>query len=75
MENASSQEPDAIQSPQQKEETFRSVFENTPAGLYRTTPAGQIVMINRALAKMLGYSGPEELTSRNLGADLSAGIT
>ena len=45
---------------------FRSLYENIPVGLYRTTPAGKILLANRALVKMLGYSSFDELAERNL---------
>ncbi len=47
------------------EERVRSIFEGTPVGLYRTTPAGQIVDANPALARMLGFAGPEALKTVN----------
>ena len=48
------------------EERFRSVYENTTIGLYRTTPEGQILMANPALVRLLGFSSFDELSSRNL---------
>jgi PAS domain S-box-containing protein len=48
------------------EKRFRSLFENTIIGLYRTTPDGKIILANPALVKMLGYSTFEELANRNL---------
>ncbi len=48
------------------EEHFRTIFENTVIGLYRTTLDGRIVMANPALVKMLGYSSFEEVANRNL---------
>ncbi|MCL6098145.1 MAG: PAS domain S-box protein [Bacteroidetes bacterium] len=50
----------------ESEEKFRSLFENAVLGLYRTTPSGEILMINPALAQMLGCSSWEELKQRNL---------
>ncbi|MCL6100212.1 MAG: PAS domain S-box protein [Bacteroidetes bacterium] len=50
----------------ESEEKFRSLFENAVLGLYRTTPSGEILMVNPALAQMLGYSSLEELKQRNL---------
>jgi PAS domain S-box-containing protein len=50
----------------ESEERFRMLFENSTIGLYRTTPDGKIIMANRVLVKMLGYSIFEELASRNL---------
>lgn len=45
---------------------FRSVVENAPVGIYRTTPNGKILMANPALIKMLGYSSFEDLKKRNV---------
>jgi PAS domain S-box-containing protein len=51
------------------EERFRSIFENAVMGIYRITPTGRLLMANQALARMLGYDSPEELTSRYLEGD------
>ncbi|MFZ4620295.1 MAG: PAS domain S-box protein [Bacteroidota bacterium] len=48
------------------EESFRTFYENTAIGLYRTTPDGEIVLANPALVKKLGYASFEELQKRNL---------
>jgi two-component system cell cycle sensor histidine kinase/response regulator CckA len=40
---------------------FRRVFEDATEGIYRTTPAGRFVLANPALARLLGYSSPQEL--------------
>lgn len=50
----------------ESEERFKSVFDNTMIGLYRTTPDGQILMVNPTLLKMLAYSSLEDLAKRNL---------
>ena len=52
----------------QSEERFRTLFENAPVGIYRTTPDGQIESANPALLKMLGCSSFDELTDWNLEA-------
>ncbi len=39
-------------------------------GMYQTTPAGEIVLANSALATILGYDGPEDLVGRNLGEEV-----
>ena len=39
----------------ESEERFRSLFENATVGIYRTNPAGEILVANPALVKMLGY--------------------
>lgn len=51
------------------EERFRSLFENSTIGLYRTTPDGQILLSNPALLKMLGFDSLEEIQKRNLEED------
>lgn len=51
---------------QESEERFRSLYENSTLGLYRTTPDGQILLANPALVQMLGYASFEELAHLNL---------
>jgi diguanylate cyclase (GGDEF)-like protein/PAS domain S-box-containing protein len=46
------------------EEKIRS-FDGVPVGLYRTTPSGQIIEANQALARILGYSDMSFLKSVN----------
>lgn len=41
-------------------EEYRSLFENIPDGIYRTTPDGQILSANPALIRMLGYENEAE---------------
>lgn len=48
------------------EERFRSLYENAAIGIYRTTPEGQILMVNPAALRMLGYKNFDELAQRNL---------
>lgn len=50
----------------QSEEKFRSFFENSVMGIYRTTPDGEILAVNPTLLSLLGYSSLEELKKRNL---------
>jgi PAS domain S-box-containing protein len=54
---------------QESELRFRSLYENTTIGLYRTTPDGNILLANPALVKMLGYASFQELAERNLEKD------
>lgn len=42
------------------EKRFRGIFENAVEGIYQSTPEGQFLTVNPALARMLGYS---ELTT------------
>ncbi|MGA2531692.1 MAG: HD domain-containing phosphohydrolase [Candidatus Aminicenantales bacterium] len=53
----------------ESEERFRSLYENSTLGLYRTTPDGRIMLANPALVKMLGYSSFEDLSRRDLNTD------
>src|SRR5882762_2904912 len=45
---------------------FRSVVEDAPYGIYRATLSGELVLVNSALEKMLGYPSPEDLLGTNL---------
>ena len=45
---------------------YRTLFENAPVGIYRTTPDGRILAANPVLVRMLGFSSFEELARRNL---------
>ena len=50
---------------QQSEEKYRTLFENVPIGLYRTTPEGQILEANQVLVEMLGYDDKSSLMAAN----------
>ncbi len=50
----------------ESEKQYKDLFQNSPTGIYRTTPDGRILMANPALIRMLGYSSFEELSSINL---------
>lgn len=43
------------------EEKYRTIFENAVEGIYQTTPDGQFVSANPAMANILGYASPDEL--------------
>jgi len=45
----------------ESENRYRSLFEGVPVGRYRTTPSGQILDINPALVRLLGYPDRESL--------------
>ncbi len=44
------------------EEKYRTIFENAVEGIFQTTPDGQVISANPAMARILGYASPEELT-------------
>ena len=45
----------------QAEERFREIFENAREGIFQSTPEGQYLAANPALARMHGYESPEAL--------------
>ena len=47
-----------------REDRFRRIFDLAPVGMALTAPDGAFIEIDRALARMLGYSRAE-LTARN----------
>lgn len=53
----------------ESEQRFRTLFDGVPIGLYRTSPQGEILDANPALAQMLGYPDRAALRATNA-ADL-----
>jgi two-component system cell cycle sensor histidine kinase/response regulator CckA len=45
------------------EENYRSIFENAGEGIFRTSPTGQFITANPAMAQILGYESPEALVA------------
>ena len=43
------------------EEKYRSIFENSVAGMYQCSIEGRFLTVNPALAKMHGYASPQEM--------------
>ena len=43
------------------EESYRKLFESSVDGIYVTTPRGELLDANPALARMMGYATPKEL--------------
>ncbi len=60
------QQKQAEKALKESEERFRSIYQNSSLGLYRTTPEGQILLASPALVKMLGYKSFDELAKRNV---------
>ena len=50
----------------ESDKRYTSLFEGVPIGLYRTTPEAQILNVNPALVKMLGYPDKDSLIAINL---------
>lgn len=49
---------------------YRTLFENSLDGIYKSTPAGKFVEVNTAMVKMLGYKSIEELLEIDINTDL-----
>lgn len=43
------------------EHHFRAIFENAVEGLYQSTPDGEFLHVNPAMARIMGYDSPEEI--------------
>lgn len=54
------------------EENYRTIFENAIIGIFRASPDGHPITVNRALAQIHGYDSPEELfaAASNAGTEL-----
>jgi len=52
------------------ERRYASIFQNAVEGIYQSTPDGRIIRANKALARLLGYSDPDELMAA--GPDIMA---
>jgi len=42
---------------------FRKLFEGVPIGMFRSTPSGRFLEVNRFLATAFGYPGPAEMVA------------
>ena len=51
---------------QESEIRYKNLFENAQIGIYQTTPEGQILNVNPAILKMLGFESMEEIKTINL---------
>ena len=58
---------DAQSQPCTSDNRYRDLFEHVPIGLYRSTPGGEIVDVNPALVRMLGYPDKETLLAETAG--------
>src|SRR5580698_11586011 len=54
------------------EAKYRGMFENCVEGIFQTTPAGQYLNVNPALARIYGYDSPQQLMTQlnDIGAQL-----
>src|SRR5690606_26859731 len=47
------------------EERYKNLFLNSPVGIYRSTPEGEVILANPSFLKILKYSSFEELQKKN----------
>ena len=52
----------------ESEARFRALFDNVVDGVFQATPAGELVSVNPALVRMLGYDDAGELSAHNMAA-------
>ncbi len=48
---------------QEAEAKYRSIFENAVEGIFQSTPAGRLLSVNPALARMYGFASPAEMVA------------
>ncbi|OGP69499.1 MAG: hypothetical protein A2Y80_06060 [Deltaproteobacteria bacterium RBG_13_58_19] len=48
----------------QAEENYRSIYENAVEGIFQSTPEGRYLRVNPALARMHGFTSPEEMLAK-----------
>jgi len=56
----------------ESEKKYRTIFNNAPLGIFRSTPNGKFIEVNNALVQMLGYDTADELIGsiKNIAADI-----
>lgn len=52
------------------ESAFRTLIQNAPFGVYRSSVEGRLLLVNPALVDILGYDSAEELLTKNLERDI-----
>jgi len=45
----------------ENEERYRTIFDNSPLGIYRTTPEGRFIEANNSLAQTFGFKSAKEM--------------
>ena len=54
----------ALEQEKLAEAKYRGIFENALEGIFRTTPSGQFLDANPAMARMMGYASSQELLAK-----------
>lgn len=49
------------------ENRYKQLFDTVPVGLFRCSPGGELLDVNRALLEILGFSSKEEMLKKRLG--------
>ena len=57
------------------EQSYRSLFDEAPYGICRSTAGGQLLQVNRAMVEMLGYESETDLLLRDLGREIFAELS
>jgi PAS domain S-box-containing protein len=62
----------AEQALRENEEKYRRLFDNASLGIFQSSPAGQVISINPAFARMMGYGSAEDALKniQNVATDL-----
>jgi len=56
----------------ESEASYRTLVQEAPLGIYRSTPAGRFLSANTALARILGYDSPDDLLALEMATDVYA---
>jgi PAS domain S-box-containing protein len=56
------------------EEHYRSIFENAPLGMYRTTLEGNVISVNPWFVKILGYNSAEDMINTVNSSNISSKV-
>ncbi len=58
----------------ESEEKYRTLNENIPLGVFRTSISGKLLSSNQALVNMFGFSDENELKTQSMPADIYANV-
>jgi PAS domain S-box-containing protein len=54
------------------ETSFGTLVEHAPVGIYRSTPQGEVLSVNRAVVRMLGYDSAADVMALDMARDVYA---
>jgi len=55
---------------QRSGERYRQLVEQSPDGIYRSTPGGKLRMVNKTFVKLLGYDSEQEVVKLDIARDI-----